>query len=734
MINIIGEWEFVPGEDTVYVKEVVGEQYYIINEESSKRLKNRRLKTIEAIEGLGLLFDGYSIWAQGDLKFDQTMPAITLSTWILPRSYELELSAIISQCNIPKKEGFVLGVGKHGTISFQFGNGQEWYVLGSNNHVLKRNQWNCLTVVLDGEVGWMFLYLNGIEINRKQIPRKTNLKRADVECILGKHNHAIELTEDFRLNVLDGFLNQTQLISGALTKDQVYDFYRKSLEKHGGHIPFVKEEHIALSRKDYSNDIQRPQFHLIAPGHWMNEPHAPIYFEGKYHIFYQANPHAPIWNNIQWGHMISDDMVHWEDVRGLALETENNGLDPDGCWSGSCCYDEKGIPAIFYTAGNNNKCPNQMIALATSNYLETGDITLQKWIKHSKPLLEQSKEIGWHGEFRDPFVWKEDNTWYMLVGTGDSDYGGGNAVLYTSRDMYNWTYRSFIIDYDYTLCEEVGHMWELPVLLPLRNKQGEIKKHILLLCACRIENEVVETYYWTGKWDKANYKFIPEHKLPKLVDLGKGTFTGASGFVTPDKRSVVFTISQGKRTPRDEYEAGWAHNGGLPVELFLYDDESIGIKPIEELQRVRKNKLIDLEKVTLEEANKVLDLISGNMFEIQVEASVDYLGIDVEYAPDKKIEVYYDKKQTVYGARDNGIEIGRLRGDIDKVDIQGHTISIHFYLDHSMIESYLNERKSMTLRNYAEIEKRRLSLNGASNITIDKLQVWELQGIYKCLQ
>ena len=730
MKNIIGKWDFNSDDNKIGVKEVVNNKNYTINEQDSGRLKNRKLKTLEGIEGLSLLFDGYSVWAEGELEYEKIISAMTLTTWVLPRSYENVLSGIIRQCDIMKKEGFVLGVGKQGAISFQFGNGTDWYILNSNDHLLKRNQWNHLTVVLDGHVGWMYLYLNGIEINRKQMPRRTSLKRANIDCILGKHSHSIELTEDFRLNVLDGFLNQTQLIRGAWNTEDVYNFYSKSLEKHGGHIPFVKEEIIALDRNDYSNDMQRPQFHFIAPGHWMNEPHAPIYFEGKYHIFYQANPHAHIWNNIQWGHMISDDMVHWEDVGGLALETENNNLDPDGCWSGSCCYDEKGIPAIFYTAGNDNKCPNQMVALATSNYLETGDITLKEWIKHSEPVLEQSSEIGWYGEFRDPYVWKEGNTWYMLMGTGDRNNGGGNAALYTSRDMYNWTYRNFIMEYDYSLCEEVGHIWELPVLLPLRDKEGSIKKHILLLCACQIDNEIVETYYWTGDWDKESFKFTPEHELPKLIDLGKGTFTGASGFVTPDNRSVVFTISQGKRTSKDEYEAGWAHNGGLPVELFLHEDQCVGIKPIDELEKVRKNKLVDLKNISPEDANKALDLISGNMFEIKLEASTDYLALGVEYGQDKKIEVYYDKEQGVYGAKDNGLDVRRLRGEIDKVEIKDNFISMHFYLDHSMIECYLNEKKSMTLRNYSDQEKRKISLDGAETMTIDKLEVWELQGVY----
>ena len=121
----------------------------------------------------------------------------------------------------------------------------------------------------------------------------------------------------------------------------------------------------------------RPQYHLIEPEKWMNEPHAPFFYNGYYHIFYQANLHAPIWDSIQWGHLASKDMVHWKDLP-LALQSENGFYDELGCWSGSGLVDKDGVPRIYYTAGNNNRFPNQAVALAQPEDTEE-DPLLKKW-------------------------------------------------------------------------------------------------------------------------------------------------------------------------------------------------------------------------------------------------------------------------------------------------------------------------------------------------------------------
>src|SRR5690606_12486726 len=131
-----------------------------------------------------------------------------------------------------------------------------------------------------------------------------------------------------------------------------------------------------------------------------------IYFEGKYHLFYQHNPQGPYWAQIHWGHWVSDDMVNWRDLP-IALSPEKGAVDPDGVWSGSAAYDENGLPALFFTAGDDSESPNQRVGLARSCFAKDGDTDLVNWQKHPVPLIVQQKGQGMFGDFRDTFVWRE---------------------------------------------------------------------------------------------------------------------------------------------------------------------------------------------------------------------------------------------------------------------------------------------------------------------------------------
>ena len=110
---------------------------------------------------------------------------------------------------------------------------------------------------------------------------------------------------------------------------------------------------------------------------------------------------------------------------------------------------------------STGKFPNQSVACAVPDFSKGQD--LEYWIKDAKLLLEQQEE-GWLGEYRDPFVWKEEQQFFMLIGTGDAAYGGGNALIYTSTDGKHWMSKGFVMDYSYLNNKEVGHVWELLML------------------------------------------------------------------------------------------------------------------------------------------------------------------------------------------------------------------------------------------------------------------------------
>ena len=54
----------------------------------------------------------------------------------------------------------------------------------------------------------------------------------------------------------------------------------------------------------------------------MNDPNGLIYHKGKYHLYYQYNPHGDQWGNISWGHAISEDLMQWEEM-SVAIPAED---------------------------------------------------------------------------------------------------------------------------------------------------------------------------------------------------------------------------------------------------------------------------------------------------------------------------------------------------------------------------------------------------------------------------
>ncbi len=646
-------------------------------------------------------YDGYTDYIVGTIK--EKTPNFTIAFTITPYTYETVMSGLLSCFSQRDKKGLIISIGKHGKVQVKFGTGKQIYTIESLNAFLRYQKINEITFSYWSDAGWCDLCINGQLSNRIQFPRHAEIVLPGNTYYIGKYVDGDGFTVNSRRGFFHGCIHR-------LEYTPEYRPYKKVMDDHKR--PFCAEAHINLYNEDaVKKDIYRPAYHLMPPGKWMNEPHAPFYYKGYYHIFYQANPHAPVWDNLCWGHLVSKDMVTWE-YAGIALDPDkeiedpgagigystesadekkvskirdflHNEIDPDGCWSGSACLNENGSPMIFYTAGNNNMVPNQSVALAVPEDL--GDKKLKSWIKKGV-ILKQGLREGFLGEFRDPFVFRKGHRYFILVGSGDSENGGGNALVYETVDFKDFKSRGFITEYDFNKYPEVGHVWELPVLLPLRDENGEHAGDILLLCACQVEKECVETYYFLGSFDEKSGKFTKSHEEPELIDLGCGTFTGPSGFVTPDDRSVVFTIAQGKRGP-SEYEAGWAHNGGMPVELSIVNGE-LSVKPVREIQNYFAEEC-DVKSRLLE--NYVVISTEGNHLSFSL--GDDNGGYLIDYDRNSKKLIARDQE--------SGKVISKYRGEIDDVCIGSEPIKAQILIDHSMIEIYLNNKKSITLRNYS---------------------------------
>lgn len=191
----------------------------------------------------------------------------------------------------------------------------------------------------------------------------------------------------------------------------------------------------------------KQSLHLKAPGNWINDPNGFIYYQGKYHLFYQHNPYAPVWGNMHWGHAVSDDLVHWEHV-GIALYP-TRPEDQDGCFSGSA-LEQDGRLNLYYTGiryenvtpQNMHNCVEKVHS--SSQLMITSEDGFHFDNMNDKKVIVpsvQNQEIGDSKDTRDPKVWKENGIYYMVIGSTCAGKQG-RVLFFKSRDGRNWDYAS----------------------------------------------------------------------------------------------------------------------------------------------------------------------------------------------------------------------------------------------------------------------------------------------------
>lgn len=203
---------------------------------------------------------------------------------------------------------------------------------------------------------------------------------------------------------------------------------------------------------DGDEDPYRPVAHFAPAQHWVNDPNGPVWYEGRYHLFFQHNPVADVWGSISWGHAVSDDLVHWEELP-IAIPATDDEL----VFSGTVVVDHGDTSGL----GVDGRDP--LVAVYTS-YDPTTQVQAQSlasstdggttWTRYpGNPVLDVGSR-----EFRDPKVlWYADGGyWVMLVVLATEHV----VQLYRSDDLRSWTHLS-----DFGPAHAVGGVWEMPDLV-----------------------------------------------------------------------------------------------------------------------------------------------------------------------------------------------------------------------------------------------------------------------------
>ncbi len=700
------------------------------------------------IWGSALLFDGNSTWIE--YPSDQILlegEAWTLSAWIAPRAFpccvpedpEGDLkgrTAVVAQVNPEGSQGVLLGYEAFGRPVLAVGDGRCCRMLRGEAARLRAGRWNHLAGVWSRAEGLMRLYVDGVPAGEARMPEgEEPAPAAGHPLLIGKNEGGRRISAGW-MDMFCGLMGEIRIEREAVPPEEI-------AKRAGIARPDIPWEDLALEDL-FAEDPYRTQFHGQPRQHWMNEPHAPLYYRGMYHLFFQSNCIGSYWGNISWGHLVSRDTVRWRQVPDAIVPSENT-VTPDGVWTGGATLDENGLPVLFFTAADltyaaHGLRSNQNIGAAWPENPQ--DPELRTWRILDHLAVPQGPGMGRTGEFRDPHVWREPDGWYMVVCGGSEKTTGGAALLFHTERLRVLDSGSMDMDWKYLgpafempdPKPVYGTSWELPVIMPVENRAGTKRRYFLFLMPAPPHLADNKVYYYVGDFHRERGRFVPDAAFggePRLLDYGDNIFTGPSVMKDPKTgRLLLFSIMQDKRKPREEAEVGWAHCVGLPRNLFLSDaGDDLCVEADPGLETLFRQELVDLEETDLREANRALERVRENQYclraEIRAEkpflltlqADEEGRGHTLRYDPEQGLISGWTSWPGSCGAK------APVQG---RVVSRGGYLAMDLYMDRSLMEGFFNQDKALSIRGYSPAEARRIFFRAEGEMRIRRLQVWRM--------
>lgn len=422
----------------------------------------------------------------------------------------------------------------------------------------------------------------------------------------------------------------------------------------------------------------RGQFHFSPRRGWTNDPNGLVYFNGEYHLFFQHNPYGWGWGNMHWGHAVSTDLVHWQELP-IALHPDSLGT----IFSGSAVVDVnnssslgvKGKPPmlLFYTYANGYKfCQGLAYSLDGRSFT--------KWT--SNPIIQQ---IG--GGDRDPKVFYHEPSkhWVMVLYV---DHSGTHSIEFlVSNNLTQWT-RTSRVDGFY----ECPDFFELPI-------RGTNEKRWVLTAA----NSNYQVGTFDGRTFKAESPILTGHR-------GRGFYAAQTYSDTPGRRiQIGWFQTETKGMPFNQ-------SMSIPMELGLVRDTDgyrLTWTPVEELKRLR-TKTIHLDPALLKPgAANPFASIEGELFDVEMSANV---------SPDTVLEFELRGVNFSFDAKTHELAVEGLRVPVPRLEGK---LSLRFLIDRTGFEVFGQEgrvfvplpinlsrtQRALSLRvNRGEVECKRLEV------------------------
>jgi fructan beta-fructosidase len=434
------------------------------------------------------------------------------------------------------------------------------------------------------------------------------------------------------------------------------------------------------------NEPFRQQFHFSPKEKWMNDPNGLVYYKEEYHLFYQHHPHSTVWGPMHWGHAVSKDLLHWEDLP-IALYPDEFGQ----IFSGSAVIDKENtsglktsdqedvMVAIFTHHGEDNE--KQSIAYSNDRG--------RTWTKYKGNPVIENPGIK---DFRDPKVfWHEPSEkWIMSLACGDE------IQFYGSPNLINWTFLSaFGKEYG-----AHGGVWECPDLIQLEVEGEKEKKWVLIVSISPGgPNGGSVVQYFIGDFDGTVFTCDDEKETVKWADFGRDFYAAVTWSDLPEPIWIGWMSNwqYANQVPTDPFRSVMS----IPREVTLREDNQewkLVQKPID-LSMLYKDPVLQNEDVTLLpsepeqiELNELQAIVEAKV--IQNHSSLFTLTLKGE---NEQIQIEFDRvKQEVRVDRtqSGNVSFSEHFPSVDQMPLH-HLNDFKLIVDRSSIELFVNEGSSV---------------------------------------
>lgn len=436
-----------------------------------------------------------------------------------------------------------------------------------------------------------------------------------------------------------------------------------------------------------------PIFHLAPPAGWMNDPNGLIYFNGRYHVFFQHHPASAYQGPMHWGHATSTDMLHWQH-EPVAL-APGDKYDRDGCFSGSA-VDDDGVLSLIYTGHicledrGNDSIIREVQCLATSH----DGIHFEK----QGCVLTPPEGIM---HFRDPKVWHEDS-WWMVIGARDAS-DNGQVLLYRGTSLRDWHLEHVLA---HSAAGE-SYMWECPDFFRCGNFHWLMfSPQGMTPSGYRFRN-LFQSGVLAGSW-KPGSVFALKGGFEEL-DYGHD-FYAPQSMLAEDGRRIIMAWMNMWDSPVPTRSEAWAGCLTLPREVFERDGR-LCQRPVREVESLRR-KCQPLSPVRLQGLQLLTENVQAAELLVTwhtVDSHAEHYGVRlgdglrlyVDNQAGRLVLWRYYPEEGLDGYR-----------SVELPDTEYLTLRI--FLDRSSVEVFVNDGEAtLSSRIYPQADSRQLSLYAA---------------------